>query len=197
MAMPKQIILKTHRFVFSEPVTDLLTEFAQIHCYDERKEYKAAWNDWITESDVKTILDEEVERLYENGFEGDALDKMFKSVRYYFRKKYSTNTEKEIDNDKIRTYVKLPKAILNAIDEHIKNEIKKNIEVNEDSIQSDMTPSNSFNNFCNENKQLFLALLDVSNKKVTNDDVNKIIEKLKKTYKNRHYSLKVKLESQN
>jgi hypothetical protein len=194
--MPKmapKVQLQTSRFVFSENITELLTEFAKIHHYDERKEYKAAWQEWIAEPDIREALETETERLKTNGFTGDVLDKMFKSVRYYYRKKNSNNRPEQSETNSIRTYNTLPTPILNVIDEHIKEQIKLNLHINDSNIiESAIKPATCFTNFCNNNKSLFLELL--SGDIPTNENVNRVLEKLKKTYKNRYYNIKVSIE---
>jgi len=193
--MSTKIIIKTSRFVFSEDTVELLSEFAKLHHDDERKEYKAAWQEWIEEPDIKPLIETETERLQSLGFEGDVLDKMFKSVRYYFRKKNSTILE-ESESKSPRTYNTLPREMLKKIDEHIKEQIKSNLRINNDAqiIESVIKPSTCFDDFCAINKHLFLEMLD--GEKATNERINQIVERLKKTYKNRYYNIKVSIESQ-
>ncbi len=79
-----------YRYKFTEDFMVDLNKFAKIHQYDDRKDFKEAWLTWV--EDNKDIVDEEIHRLLYLGYEGDILDKMFKSARYYFRKK---STEKK------------------------------------------------------------------------------------------------------
>ena len=190
-----KIVLQTSRFLFSEQVTELLTEFSKIHQYDERKDYKEAWANWIQEPDIQPELDAEVERMHQQGFDGDVLDKMFKSVRYYYRKKQSKNINDDDDKDlerSPRTYDTLPINVLEKIDHHIKSQIKSNIYINNEVITSTIKPEICFENFCQENKHLIVKLLD--NVVPTNDVVKQVIAKLKKSYKNRYYNIKVSIE---
>jgi hypothetical protein len=189
-----KIVLQTSRFLFSEQVTELLTEFSKIHQYDERKDYKEAWTEWIQDPDIKPELDAEIERIQNLGFEGDVLDKMFKSVRYYYRKKHSKNLDDEKDTEgrSPRTYDTLPNTVLAKIDEHIKAQIKTNIIIDNSIIKSSIKPAICFDNFCNENKPLVVELLN--NTFITNDAVKQLIAKLKKSYKNRYYNIKVSIE---
>ena len=192
-----QILLQTSRFLFSEQVTELLTEFSKIHQYDERKDYKEAWAEWIQDADIKQELDAEVERLQKQGFDGDVLDKMFKSVRYYYRKKHSKNLDDDsenLDGRSPRTYDTLPNNVLEKIDHHIKTQIKTHISVDDTIIKSTIKPATCFDEFCQENKQLVLELLENNSGNVTNDVVKQVIAKLKKSYKNRYYNIKVSIE---
>jgi hypothetical protein len=81
----KKINAPIFRFKFTEAFMEDLYKFSKIHQYDHRKDFKEAWTIWIEENN--DIIDEEVERLLALGYDGDILDKMFKSARYYFRKK--------------------------------------------------------------------------------------------------------------
>ena len=78
------------RYKFTEEFTIELYKFSKIHQYDHRSDFKEAWNIWTEENE--DLVDEEIRRLSNLGYDGDILDKMFKSARYYFRKK---STEKK------------------------------------------------------------------------------------------------------
>ena len=98
---------------------------------------------------------------------------MFKSARYYFRKK---STEKK-EPQKRRTYVGIQSELLNAMDTHIITN-KKN---------SDYKPSNGFDDFCKE--YIELLKMEVTNLcKSGIKDSEEIKNKIKKTYKNRYFN---------
>jgi len=78
------------RFKFSDCFVNELYKFSKIHQYDHRKDFKSAWDTWLEENEE--LVNEETQRLSRLGYDGDAEDKMFKSARYYFRKK---STEKK------------------------------------------------------------------------------------------------------
>jgi len=188
-----QIVLQTTRFLFSDTITELLGEFSNKHKYDDRKDYKEAWTNWILDPEVKPILDQEIERIQLLGFEGDVLNKMFKSVRYYYRKKHSKDIDKsEIEEKSPRTYDTFPNNVLASIDYHIKSQIKNNIFINDTIIKCAVKPATCFDNFCKEQKPLIVELLGNN---ITKDDVKQLIEKLKKSYKNRYYNIKVSIEN--
>lgn len=85
-----EINVNIFRFKFKDEFTGELYKFAKIHQYDHRKDFKEAWKIWLEEN--TEIVEEEVRRLTNLRYDGDILDKMFKSARYYFRKK---STEKK------------------------------------------------------------------------------------------------------
>ena len=160
------------RFKFSDEFISELSQFAKIHQYDDRHQFKEAWNNWVEEN--QDLVDTESRNLINNGYDGDVLDKMFKSARYYFRKK---SAEKK-DPVTRRAYINVDKQLLDAMDEHIMENID----------DDDYQPKNGFIDFCNSNIELL--------KKVVNEicesgikDAREIEDKIKKTYKNRYFVL--------
>lgn len=158
------------RYKFTDDFTNELFKFSKIHQYDHRKDFKEAWKIWLQENEE--IIEEEVRRLTNLGYDGDVLEKMFKSARYYFRKK---STEKK-EPSKRREYVGVNKTLLDAMDKHIR--LGVTIE--------DFKPSDGFDMFCNKNKEL---LREEVNNLCKNGftDSNEIKNKIKKTYKNRYF----------
>jgi hypothetical protein len=121
--------------------------------------------------DIETS-NEEYRRLKELGYDGDIFDKMFKSARYYFRKK---STEKK-EPAKRRIYVGSQKDLLEAMDEHIKSNISS----------GDFKPSDGFDEFCKQNVGLLKEEIAVLCRAGLTDS-NEIKAKIKKTYKNRYF----------
>lgn len=164
-----------YRYKFLENITNLLYSFSKIHQYDDRKTFKESWDIWI--EDNKEIIDYEVRRLQELHYEGDIIDKMFKSARYYFRKK---STEKK-EPIKRRNYIGSQKNFLDLIDKHISSNIISN---------SNFKPSNGFNDFCLESENEDILNEEIKRLKTMDiKDVNEIKNKIKKTYKNRYFIL--------
>jgi hypothetical protein len=83
---------KTYRFEFSKDFIYELSRFSKVHQYDERHTYKKEWAIWKSDQAIAEIMEMEKRRLEENGYVGDIEDKMFKSGRYYFRKKTAMTT---------------------------------------------------------------------------------------------------------
>ena len=166
------IIVNIYRYKFMDEFTNEMYKFSKIHQYDHRKDFKEAWNVW-TEDNNEIIIDE-INRLTKLGYDGDILDKMFKSARYYFRKK---STEKNEPQQR-RNYIGTQKELLDAMDDHIIKNIKND----------DYKPSTAFHEFCEEN-------LEILQEEVTRlckcgfSDKNEIKCKVKKTYKNRYFIL--------
>jgi hypothetical protein len=166
----KSINVSIFRYKFSDDFTKELYSFSKIHQYDERKDFKEAWNTW-TEENIE-LVNSEVDRLSNLGYEGDILDKMFKSARYYFRKK---STEQKEPKSR-REYVSVEKELLTAMDKHIMSNINS----------ENYKPADGFLEFCNDNIDILkteVARLCKSGINNTND----VKDKIKKTYKNRYF----------
>jgi hypothetical protein len=100
---------------------------------------------------------------------------MFKSARYYFRKKSTTKPEPK---DR-RQYISIHRDMLEAIDAQIITSMR----------QIDYKPSDGFVDFCKTN-------MDILKNEVTRfvvehniNDIEFIKNKIKKTYKNRYYMI--------
>lgn len=166
------INVNIYRYKFTDDFTNELYKFSKIHQYDHRKDFKEAWSKWIEEQE--DIVNTEIRRLSNLGYDGDILDKMFKSARYYFRKK---STEKK-EPAKRRDYKGLRKDLLAAMDNHLKSNIN----------ETDFKPSNGFDAFCKEN----IALLQEEVNELCKcgfTNATEIKNKIKKTYKNRYFIL--------
>jgi hypothetical protein len=159
-----------YRYKFREEFVGELYKFSKIHQYDHRKDFKEAWQLWIEENN--DIVSDEVRVLSNTGYEGDILDKMFKSARYYFRKK---STEKK-EPMKRRKYCGVSKAVLDSMDNHISSNI----------TNEDYKPSTGFESFCMTTSEM---LKDEVTRLITLGfkDLDETREKLKKTYKNRYF----------
>lgn len=164
------INIQTYRFQFTDAFNNELYKFAKIHQYDHRKVFKEAWEVWIEEN--ANIVTNEVMRLTNMGYDGDIIDKMFKSARYYYRKK---STEKKALAER-RDYVGVQKDLLAAMDNHIKKGL----------LSENYKPSDGFDGFCQENIDLLKDQVQMLCKTgLTNSE--EIKQKIKKTYKNRYF----------
>ena len=155
--------MKTYRYEFSEDFCKMLSDFAKIHQYDDRKVFKEAWSIWI--EDNTDQVEQECRAICSNGYEGDALDKMFKSARYYFRKK-SVLKKESVPR---KSYEKADPELLKQMDAHIKENL-------------DMKPHDSYIAFCKKIQEANAGEEGPLNAAEE--------EKLKKTFKNRHSTAK-------
>lgn len=156
------------RYKFGDSFSQELYEFSKIHQYDDRKTFKESWENWIQENN--DVIECEIERLIKLGYQGDILNKMFKSSRYYFRKK---STEKKAPVQR-RSYVSVSQDLLNSMDEFI-------------SKTNDTKPSQSFVEYCKTNTPLLQEEVSCLFNKGIKDHIE-IRDKIKKTYKNRYFN---------
>jgi hypothetical protein len=159
-----------YRYKFTNHFTNELYKFSKVHQYDHRKDFKEAWEIWIV--DNCDLVDGEIRRLTNIGYDGDILDKMFKSARYYFRKK---STEKKTPI-KRRVYLGSQKDLLEVMDQHIKSNISS----------GEFKPSDGFDDFCKKNVDILKDQVSMLIHAGLTDS-NEIKLKIKKTYKNRYF----------
>jgi len=204
--------MKTYRHEFGKEFMALLSMFSKIHQFDDRHTYKAEWTKWTQQEEIAQEIDKEKRRLVENAYMGDIDDKMFKAGRYYFRKKTAaatptttpaTPTAAADDNNtptpnktpqkqqQRRPYITMSKHTIALMDNHLKNA--------HSTQTSKFKPSSCYDDFYQTQMaspemtaeiekiiEKFQKCADTS--RFTPDEItNEIIDKIKKTYKNRYY----------
>ena len=118
-----------YRFKFTEEFMKQMFEFSKIHQYDDRETFKEAWTEWLQENEDAVLS--ENERLISIGYTGDISVKMYKSARYYFKKKPNVQAV-----PKERTsYIKTDSAMAANIEEHVSEHLHEK-------------PSAAWINFC-------------------------------------------------
>ena len=163
---------KIYRFKFTDDFMSQLHAFSKIHQYDDKKTFKDAWTEFTLENEL--LVNTEIRRISQLGYEGDIMDKMFKSSRYYFRKK---STVKKDPKDR-REYITFDNKLLDAMDKHILKNLKN----------EEYQPKTGFTHFCKENEILVREnVAKLYENGLT--DSKTIEEKFKKTYKNRYFMI--------
>ena len=169
-------VSKTFRHKFSDEFVNEIFAFSKIHQYDARKIFKEEWNKWIETIEIQSLVNIEKKNLSKNGFIGDVMDKIFKSARYYYRKK--SNIEKPAKERK--EYTGLSKDFLKSMD----NEIEKQIITNK-------APAEAYEEYVKCNKESFETEFIALNEKIAKTNIQiemeEFTQKIKKTYKNRYY----------
>jgi hypothetical protein len=163
---------KIYRFKFTEEFMQQLYAFSKIHQYDDKNTFKESWKNFALEQEE--MIFQEMRRLSQLGYHGDVLDKMYKSARYYFRKKSTAKKEPK----ERRKYISFDAKILEAMDKHIADNMENN----------EYQPKNGFSQFCKQNEGIIRECMA----KLYNDGLTEsksIEEKLKKTYKNRYFMI--------
>ena len=203
--------IKTYRHEFSKEFMAELSCFSKVHQYDDRHTYKSEWTKWTQQEAIAQAIDMEKRRLQENGYIGDIDDKMFKAGRYYFRKKTTVtedvvaddNNEEEDEEPSAkdgkkqqggrRPYITMSKAAIRMMDEHITNRQTATA-----AAGTVFKPSSCYDDFYQtkmsspEMTKEIEAIIEKYEKNATtpvspDEMTNEIIDKIKKTYKNRYY----------
>ena len=110
--------------------------------------------------------------LKSRGYDGDVIQKMYRSGRYYFRNKSSVQTEPK----QRRKYLSTDKETIDMMDRVILRQ------------ESTLKPSILYDQFCVDYPDLIQYELDrMIETGLSNHDIH---HKLKKTYKNRYFLFK-------
>ena len=180
------MLIRKFRYDFTEEVGNILKDFSDKHESESGKEFQKSWNIWIVTDEIESILKEECNRLLNDGYKDDVWDKMYKSARYYYKKK--TKKEKII-KDKIKHTNRFSTIFLKTMDDAIKQQLNREIE---EMNQITISQPKSYANYCNSNKENLLNEFKRirQEKGSIPDDID---IKLRKTYKNRFHALRKKI----
>ena len=169
---------KTYRFNFSIDFTEILHAFAKIHQFDSRTDFKESFTKWIT--DNQDIIDTEILYLNTKGYTGDIKGKIYKSARYYFRKKpifYDNIQTTTITKIQRKKYIGNSIEFIHLMDEHLS--------------RFSIKPDLSFNNFV----EIYKIEIQEEIHKLRRSHPQEFIDlsdpeilstKIKKTFKNRY-----------
>ena len=160
--------MSIHRFKCSKELNDEIINFSQIHKFDTNETLEEQWNTWMKSENIMEIVENEKSYLQRNHYPSQIDVKIFKSIKYYYIKKFLKPTMKS-EESTARLVVRLPIELKNRIQE----DIIKNFE-------QDMSfkPSESYESFK-------LTLSQETLQTVTESSI-------KKCYKNQYYQLKHK-----
>lgn len=184
--------LKVYRYNFRPSFVSILYRFSKVHQYDSCNDFKEAFEKWEETHSEK--IQEETIYLETLGYVGDFRTKMFKSARYYFRKKdgddiiLDEETDKRDDTKPIKKSTN-PRKKYTSIDYELSTKITEYIEFNHM-----LKPSHGFELFC-----------EIYRKEV-DEEINRLegegegegegLLKIKKTFKNKHFNKKRELLQQ-
>jgi hypothetical protein len=166
---------KIFRYKLNDDIMSSITQFAKIHQLDDRHTYKDSWTHWLAEN--QDCVEREVSRLKELNYKGDVIDKMFKAGRYYFREKVENKKPTEKNDTNRRDYIVMDQVLIQAMDTHLQGLMNNN----------DFKPALAYNHFCEQHIDLLRKeIIRLLQQNITGE---KLSAKLKKTYKNRYFSL--------
>lgn len=163
--------MSIYRYKLSPEIVEKILYFSKLNEFAERTEYMEKWKLWCEENVLE--IQEEENRLIGLGYTGNVLNKMFKSSRYYFRKK----TLVKVEPKQRGQYIYLYSELLEKMDEYINSNISFSIK-----------PQDMYIHFCELNSQLIqettVELIDKNN--FQREDID---FKIKKTFKNRYFNI--------
>lgn len=174
---------KIFRFNLGDEMVDALLHFSKMHQHDDRHSYADAWKEWKSDPRISKIIADEVTRLQSLNFKGSIEsieNKIFKSGRYYFRNKSFIKVPPKPRGK----YVSVSKELLHAMNEYIVRQTQTQT--------SPPAPAEMFNEFC----KTYLDILKIEiHRFVSLDEFSEnptlILSKIKKTFKNRVFQLKL------
>lgn len=184
-----KVVYRTHKIKFSNELSNKLEEFSIENARCNQKQFKQAWENFLAnnESVINT------EKTANNTVSEDILlDNMFKSARYYYRKKYLKNQQTETNtkqkpNEK---YPTLSKILRRKMETHIQMQIveKSNYIKTDHTIKMDTIPQEAYLEFCSQYKtEIYSEVLkwaETTDKPLCEEEISK---KFKKSYKNMFY----------
>lgn len=205
---------KTYRFKFSDDVNNCIQSFAQLHMYENKERLKENYNDFWDSN--QEMFMREKERLESDGFQNNMKLAVFRSMKYYYIKKFKNQSNSQAETNNTgqnqnanqtttttttvpRDYIKLNKYIIQHIDMFIIQQLRHDgfkPSKNFDALMADK----QFQELLNDEKpKVFNKYKNFMREKrsitVENDDDEYDIwwaNKIKKTHKNRYFSIKNK-----
>ncbi len=125
-----------HRFKCSKELNDAIIKFSQIHLHDENKTLKEQYDEWLKKEDIAQLVDDENNFLRRHNYDTSSINvKIFKSIKYYYIKKFmkeigkEQKTEnKEIKEDNEKLNKRLIKRLPIELKELIKTDLEKHFE---------------------------------------------------------------------
>jgi len=177
------MIRRVYRHRLSPTISDMLSDFALLHAYEERNDYNKSWEEWL--SNNRGPVHDEGKRLGADGFTGDHVDKMYKAARYYFRKK---STTKPAAPKTRRLYVGTSREVLEAMDQSIRESLRSS---------SPRSPAATYSLFESDPVTSGVVIREVARLTETAGaglSEAEAKDKLKKTFKNRYYKIVSKLD---
>lgn len=165
---------KIFRYKLSDTIMTSITQFAHIHQFDDRHQYKEAWTYWL--KDNQDCVEREISRLKQLDYTGDIVDKMFKAGRYYFRGKATIKETKIEKKETKRNYIVMNPDLIQTMDIHLRGLM----------AQPNFKPALAYTQFCEQHAELVKTEIRRLAETISGE---KMLEKLKKTYKNRYFGL--------
>jgi hypothetical protein len=111
-----------HRFKISPDLNEKIQIFANLHMYDEN--FKESFDIWTNTTEILELIQREDEYLSRHNYTTDTKHKIYRSIKYYYVKKFTSHNE---NSKKERKKVnKVEKDQIETIKEHLLKEFEKN-----------------------------------------------------------------------
>ena len=176
-----------HRFKCSDDLNKEIILFAEFHKFDLKDNLNEQFNTWIKKENIEKLIIKEEEFLKTNDYSGDITIKIFKSIKYYYIKKFlnknknatdtnandtNANNATDTNENNENTPVKRKKINVHYFEYSFIGKIQDDIIENFE-LDRTFKPSNAY--------ELFLKKNDIEGNKY-----------IKKCYKNNYYQIKNK-----
>jgi hypothetical protein len=102
-----------HRFKCSKELNEAIIQFSDKHKFDDGDLLEVQFAQWLESPSIKAIVETEKSYLLRHQYETDIEVKIFKSIKYYYIKKFLKPEEKK--EKKPRQHLLLPNELKEAI----------------------------------------------------------------------------------
>jgi len=84
-----------HRFKFSTELNNEIQAFSNRHMYDNEEDFTDNFEKWVHLPNIAELIETESELLERHNYGTDIKIKMYRSIKYYYVKKFSLHDEKK------------------------------------------------------------------------------------------------------
>jgi len=151
-----------HRFKCSAELNQAIIQFSNIHKFDDSDLLDTQFKEWLNSPAIHSIVESEKNFLSRHHYETDIEVKIFKSIKYYYIKKFLK--PEVVKEKKPRNHQLVPKELKEAIQADLEKQFSES---------PTFKPSDTFERF------------DISSYSIPP-------EAIKKCYKNQYYQMKQK-----
>ena len=129
-----------HRFNFGEQLNNEIQQFANRHRFDNKEDFKENFKIWCELEHIQRLINQENMYLMEHEYMAniDTIKKIYRSIKYYYVKKFSSDDNKE----------RKQKKKINIIDLDMMEQIKADI-IHNFNTNPKFKPSDTFKLFTN------------------------------------------------
>ena len=124
-----------HRFKCSPLLNQHIQVFSQIHQYDDPEQLLSQFEEWFQKEPIKSLAAQEQIYLSRHNYDLPIDVKIFKSIKYYYIKKFTREPEKKKEK---RKATKLDPQIMQQIKSDLENHFQTN---------PDFKPSETYEKF--------------------------------------------------